>query len=349
MLYEELVGQRILPYDAFTGVASEVQTPQTLGTMSESSPCIDPDDSRSSLVDPILALRLKEIKLELSRQEHQNQLLQLQAIELQTNRQLKLRELELRANEWRPTPIPRESLADSSTVSTPVAVRVPRPIPAPRQVSSQDCSPVSLLSLDLCRQIQLVPQFTENNVDKYFPDFDCIATNLHWPKSEWSLLLQCKLIGKAHEVCSALSLEESPDYEVVEATVLRAYKLVPESYRQRFRKHAKTPNQTFVEFAHEQSVLFDKWCSASNIITFEQLKELMLLEEFKNCVPKKTVHLNERNVSSLSEAAVMADEFVSTHKGVFSPLGRDTTGASVQNSVEVNKPSAVLINTRECF
>ena len=119
----------------------------------------------------------------------------------------------------------------------------------------------------------------------------------------------------------------------------------------RFRKHAKTPNQMFVEFAHEKSVMFDKWCSASNIITFEQLKELMLLEEFKNCVPKKiVVYLNERNVSSLSEAAVMADEFVLTHKVVFSPPGGDViTGASVQSSVEVNKPSAVLSDTRECF
>ena len=68
VLYEELVGQRILPYDAFTGVASEVEKPQTL----------------------------KELELELSRQEHQNQFLQLQAIELQTDHQVKLRELELR-------------------------------------------------------------------------------------------------------------------------------------------------------------------------------------------------------------------------------------------------------------
>ena len=163
--------------------------------------------------------------------------------------------------------MPREILADSPTVSTPVAVRAPRPVPAPRQVSSQDCSLVNLLSFDLCRQIQLVPQFTENNVDKHFPVFERIATNLHWPKSEWSLLLRCKLIGKAHEVCSAVSLEESSDYEVVKATALRAYELVPESYRQQFREHIKPHNETFVEFAGEKSVMFDKWCSASNIST----------------------------------------------------------------------------------
>ena len=85
----ELIGKLILPYDVFMGVASEVETPQTLCAVSESSPSIDPNDSRSSLVAPIVALCLKE--LELSRQEHQNQLLQLQTFELQTDRQVKLR------------------------------------------------------------------------------------------------------------------------------------------------------------------------------------------------------------------------------------------------------------------
>lgn len=55
--------------------------------------------------------------------------------------------------------------------------------------------------------------------------------------------------------------------------------------------------------------LFEKWCAASKVITFEQLKELMLLEEFKNCLPEKIViYLIEQKVSSLSEAAVFADD-----------------------------------------
>lgn len=42
---------------------------------------------------------------------------------------------------------------------------------------------------------------------------------------------------------------------------------------------------------------------------------LLILEEFKNYVPDRTVvYLNEQKVSSLSEAAVLADEFVLMHK-----------------------------------
>ena len=89
---------------------------------------------------------------------------------------------------------------------------------------------------------------------KYFLNSAPIAINLHWPKSVWSLLLQCKLIVKANEVCSTLSLEKSLDHEVVKTTVLRAYELVPEAYK--FRKHTKTHNHTFVDVAR-CSVLCD--------------------------------------------------------------------------------------------
>lgn len=72
----------------------------------------------------------------------------------------------------------------------------------------------------------------------------------------WALLLQCSLSGKAREICSAIPLEQSLDYDVVKASVLLAYELVPETYRQKFRDHAKSPKQTYVEFASEKRISF---------------------------------------------------------------------------------------------
>lgn len=44
-----------------------------------------------------------------------------------------------------------------------------------------------------------------------------------------------------------------------------------------------------------------------------------MLEEFKNCIPSNiAVHLNEQKVTLLSNAAVLADEFVLTHRSVYS-------------------------------
>lgn len=58
-------------------------------------------------------------------------------------------------------------------------------------------------------------------MDTYFNVFERVAVSLHWPKEVWPLLLQCKLVGEAQEVCSALSLEDSLQYDVVKKKNLR--------------------------------------------------------------------------------------------------------------------------------
>lgn len=85
----------------------------------------------------------------------------------------------------------------------------------------------------------------------------------------WALLLQCSLTGKAQEVCSALPGGSSLDYGIVKSAVLRAYELVPEAYRQKFRTHSKIVNQTYVEFVREKKVLFEKWCLSSKVTSLE--------------------------------------------------------------------------------
>lgn len=68
--------------------------------------------------------------------------------------------------------------------------------------------------------------------------------------------------------------------------------------------------------------MFNRWCLSQKVRKFDQLKELMLLEEFKNCVPTSVVtYLNEQKVSSLANAAVLADEYILTHRGSFGNRG----------------------------
>ncbi len=156
--------------------------------------------------------------------------------------------------------------------------------------------------------------------------FERIASALNWYKEVWPLLLQCRLTGKAQDVCASLSLEESLNYDMVKTAILRTYELVPEAYRQRFRNHQKKSCQTFVEFAREKGVLFDKWCISSKVTDFKTLRELILSEEFNNCAPERVVvYLNEQKVSTLSQASVSADEFALTHKNVFTTVRFDKT------------------------
>lgn len=59
-------------------------------------------------------------------------------------------------------------------------------------------------------------------MDTYFTVLKRIAATLQWPQNVWPLLLQCKLVGKAQEVCAALTLEQSLDYDAMKNAVLHA-------------------------------------------------------------------------------------------------------------------------------
>jgi len=69
--------------------------------------------------------------------------------------------------------------------------------------------------------------------------FEKIATSLEWPREVWTFLLQRVLVGKAQEKYSALSVEKSAQYDEVKKAILKAYKLVPEAYQQKFRDSRK--------------------------------------------------------------------------------------------------------------
>ena len=92
---------------------------------------------------------------------------------------------------------------------------------------------------DPTRHVRLVPPFQEKEVDKYFSYFEKVAENLKWPKEMWTTLLQSVFVGKAREVYSALPIDQTKNYDSVKIAVLKAYELVPEAYRQKFRQLKK--------------------------------------------------------------------------------------------------------------
>ena len=171
-------------------------------------------------------------------------------------------------------------------------------------------------AFDPARNIRLVPPFQEKEVDKYFAHFEKVADSLNWPKESWVLLLQSVLVGKAQEIYGSLSVEQSSNYEHVKEAILKAYELVPEAYRQKFRNYLKFDSKTHVEFAREKENLFNRWCHSKEIgQDFKKLKQMVLLEEFKDKVrPDIRSHLDEQKVEELEKAAVMADDYALTHK-----------------------------------
>src|SRR4029434_3865106 len=198
--------------------------------------------------------------------------------------------------------------APSSSVlvgSAESSLHVPRP--APPQSDNVNFAPVDPTLLvpsvllppnrpfDVSRNTRMIPHFNEHEVDRYFIQFERVAGALAWPVEMWTLLLQTALTGRAQSVYSALSSQQSADYHTVKTAILNAYELVPEAYRQRFRDLRKSDRLTFVEFAGEKERAFDRWCTSQSTQTKEQLRELVLLEEFKRCVPDDVaMYVNDR-------------------------------------------------------
>jgi len=72
-------------------------------------------------------------------------------------------------------------------------------------------------AFDVSKYVKFVPDFWETEVNKYFLHSEKVASNLKWPEDHCALLPQSSLVGKAREVYSALSVEESSQYSLVQS------------------------------------------------------------------------------------------------------------------------------------
>ena len=71
-----------------------------------------------------------------------------------------------------------------------------------------------------------------------------------------------------------------------------------------------------MEFAHEKD---DRWCTSQEVAgDYTRLRELLLIEEFKNCLPDEVkTYLDENKVETFHQAATLTDNYTLTHQKVF--------------------------------
>ena len=203
-------------------------------------------------------------------------------------------------------------------------------------------------SFEVTKQARLVPKFEEANVDGYFAHFERTALSLGWPRECWSMLLQTVMTGKAQRTYATLSTENCADYDLVKAAVLKSFELVPEAYRQKFRTQRKTENQSYVEFLREKENALDKWCDSKRIDgDAGKLRQLILAEEFLNCVPEEVrVHQGERKTDVNNEMAALADEYILTHRKT---KEKTYTGSRVKYKAELSPEGRPKEENRRTF
>ena len=182
-------------------------------------------------------------------------------------------------------------------------------------------------SFQLNKQLASVPNFNETDPEYFFRQFERLADHLKWPEEEWVWLIQGKLTGTAAKVFN--SLEDYSSYDLVKTSILTAYQVTPESYRQKFRNLQKSSTSTFVEFASEKLKCFKQWLFSTKTKTYDDLVNLMVLEEFKRRIPFQVmVYLNDKDVITLNKAALLADQYAVVHRLSSKSQGKATVKSS---------------------
>lgn len=84
--------------------------------------------------------------------------------------------------------------------------------------------------------------------------------------------------------------------------------------------------------------MFDRWPTLEDVTTFEGPRNLIILEDFKNCLPKSVAtFVGGHKHPKPSSAAVLADEYVLAHKGAISCPIMFQSSSSFQRSLSVVK------------
>ena len=155
---------------------------------------------------------------------------------------------------------------------------------------------------NVAADVKLVPLFQDKDMEAYFSTFEHTAMILDWPQGKWTILRSTALKGKAQVAYANVELVDKYNYELVKEAILKAYELVPEAYRQNFRSHAKSDSQTWTEYLKHKERSFDRWKKSRNTVSLADMKNLILLEEFRNHVPKLVrLHLDDLDVTMLNK------------------------------------------------
>ena len=63
------------------------------------------------------------------------------------------------------------------------------------------------------------------------------------------------------------------------------YKLSPENFRENFFNHAKDSKSTWTDFVFQLKTYFNEWLMGLDLIDFESLKKLIIIDQLKRQVP----------------------------------------------------------------
>ncbi|XP_060135605.1 uncharacterized protein LOC132592754 [Zootoca vivipara] len=187
-------------------------------------------------------------------------------------------------------------------------------VPRQRELSLQDIN------------LKYFPTHDPNmDVLSYLTLFETTCEEMAVPYRYYMPILRSLVKGPLQELMGTLSREQMFSYETYKQLVEQRFSLDSQHYQQAFRKAVKVPPQEkFQLFAAKLEQNFGLWLAAEKVQTFEQLRQLVLLEQFQRSLPSEIASLvADRHPQNLQESARLAEEFRShrAHMAQKPPMG----------------------------
>uniref|UniRef100_A0ABM5F7S0 ribonuclease H n=1 Tax=Pogona vitticeps TaxID=103695 RepID=A0ABM5F7S0_9SAUR len=155
------------------------------------------------------------------------------------------------------------------------------------------------------------PEVFFSLVERAFVDFSVRET-------EKMTIMRSLISGSLAEVYAEMPEELMKDFAEFKKLVFARHGINAEQLRQRFRSLTKKPEQTFTQVGAQLVRLLEKWLSQEGTETYEQLKDLIALEQFYSVLQGELkFQVRERKPKSVAAAAEIAD-FISQ---IRKPLG----------------------------
>ncbi|GFT14615.1 SCAN box domain-containing protein [Trichonephila clavipes] len=144
--------------------------------------------------------------------------------------------------------------------------------------STNACSVTSNLNLK-----KLIPDFDpkQSDISLYLVIFERQAKRASIEKKEWVGQLLGLLPLEIVQFIAREPEEQAENYDYVKKLLLKRFKLSPEVFRQKFVQHQKKSDSTWKDFTFEITNFLDEWLIGLEINTFQDLKDLMVVDQLK--------------------------------------------------------------------
>ncbi|XP_073525034.1 uncharacterized protein [Phyllobates terribilis] len=202
----------------------------------------------------------------------------------------------------------------------------------------------------------------DGDLDTFLRGFEKACRQYQLPTDQWAKYLTPGLRGKALEVFASLPREQDGDYEAVKQALIKKYQLTPEVYRKKFRALQRGPHDTYSDVVDGLRTNFEQWIRGLAVTTFEDLKDLMVKDQFfRLCPVEVRQFVLDREPKEAAKAAQIAD----TYEANSTPEVRKSATASWKGvkpttapSVPASRPSAgpapssstwTAFDSRKCY